>query len=384
MKRLKSIVHSLSFVSTVVLLILTVSVLFIGCPGEKGVMKVGVLLPLTGDIAEPGNQALNGVKLAIEEYNAREPRISIKLIPEDSKGKPADGVSAFKKLVEVDKVRVVIGDLISGVTLAVAPIAEERQVLLLAPGASSPKVRDAGDYIFRNWAADNFDGEVMAKYVARNKGKTRAAVLYVNNEYGVGLAEAFAKTFPEEGGTIVMKEGYDQGASDFRSLATKAKGADVDCIYLPGQPRENGLLVKQLREVGVHCLLAANLSVESPDFKLGAGTAGEGIVFSTPAFDPNSGEEGIETFIASYRDAFKKDPDVVAGHGYDAGKILARAISRAGSDVARIKDELYATKDFPGVTGVTSFDDHGDVTKAMMIKVLKGDGTASVIETYMP
>lgn len=355
-----------------------------GCAEKPKEIKIGVIAPLTGDLAEPGTKSFNGIKLAIDAYNDAKPRMQIKLIVEDSKALPTEGVNAINKLININHVNLVIGDLTSGVTLAIAPIAEGKRVVLLAPGASNPKVRDSGDYIFRNWASDNYDGEVMAEYLINKLKKKRAGVIYINNEYGTGLADAFEKTFIENGGEVVLKEKYDQGASDFRTILAKMKGSKFDCVYLPGQPRENGLLVRQLKEMEINTTITANLSVESPDFYAGAKVAAEGIIFSTPAFDINSNKKNVRKFIESYESKFKTKPDAVAGHGYDAANIMVRAIEMADYDIAKVKGEIYKIRDFPGVTGNTTFDNQGDVIKAVMIKRLNKDGGATILETYKP
>lgn len=367
-----------------VLLVATLALSLDCAKNEVKHIKIGVILPLTGDLAEPGTKSLNGIRLAVAAYNDATPPIPLELIIEDSKANPTDGVNAFNKLINIDKVKLVIGDLTSGVTLAIAPIAERNHVVILAPGASNPAVRDAGDYIFRNWASDNFDGEVMAKYLISRLRKGSAAVIFINNEYGTGLANAFEKTFIENGGEIVLKEKYDQGATDFRTILAKVRGAKSDYLYLPGQPRENGLLVRQLRELGVNNTITANLSVESPDFWAVAREAGAGIIFSTPAFDVAAHEKDTEKFVEDYESEYKTKPDAVAGHGYDAANIMIRAIKMASYDVAEVKDQLYKIEDFPGVTGNTTFDDHGDVVKAVMVKRLNPDGSALILETYKP
>lgn len=365
---------------------LLISLEMLGCAKKEKEkeIKIGVILPLTGDLAEPGTKAFNGIKLAIDAYNDTKPEIPISLIVEDSKANPTEGVNAINKLININKVKIVLGDLTSGVTLAIAPIAERHKVVVLAPGASNPKVRNAGDYIFRNWASDNFDGEVMAKYLANKPDKRKAAVIYVNNEYGTELANAFEETFIKNGGSIVLKEKYDQGATDFRSVLAKMKAANFDCVYLPGQPRENGLMIRQLKEMAINTTVTANLSVESPDFYAIAGEGGKGIIFSTPAFDSDTNKKDIKIFVEQYESKFKMKPDAVAGHGYDAANIMIQAIKMAGYDVNEVKDELYKINNFPGVTGITTFDNYGDVVKSVMIKRLSHDGSAVILETYKP
>ncbi len=359
----------------------------IGCkkdePQAKEI-KIGVIAPLTGDLAEPGTKSFNGIKLAVDVHNEAYPRIPITLIVEDSKALPTEGVNAINKLINIDHVRLVIGDLTSGVTLAVAPIAEKNRVVVLAPGASNPQVREAGEYIFRNWASDSFDGEVMAKYLIRKLFKKSAAIVYVNNEYGMELANAFERAFLGGGREVVLKERYDQGTSDFRTMLAKVKGAHIDCLYLPGQPRENGFLVRQLKEVGINTTVTANLSVESPDFYAGAQEAADGIIFSTPAFDLESNQENVRDFVTRYEAKFAAKPDVVAGHGYDAANIMIKALKMVDYDVSKVKDALYAIRDFPGVTGKTTFDEKGDVVKDVMVKGLDRDGHTTTLELFKP
>jgi len=362
---------------------LVISLGLVWC-GKKEEIKIGVILPLTGDLAEPGTKSLNGIKLAIKAYNETGDKIPIKLIVEDSKANLTDGVNAINKLINVNNVKLVIGDLTSGVTLAIAPVAEKNHIVVLAPGASNPKVRKAGDYIFRNWASDNFDGEVIANYLIKKLTKDKAVVIFINNEYGTELANAFERTFVENGGMIVLKENYDQGTADFRTILAKMSGINFDCVYLPGQPRENGLLVRQIKEMGINTILAANLSVESPDFYSIAKEGSNGIIFSTPAFDISANEENIKSFINMYEYNFKTKPDAVAGHGYDAANIMIEALKMASFDVYKVKDELYQIKNFPGVTGNTTFDEKGDVIKDVMIKRLEKDGSAVILELYKP
>lgn len=351
---------------------------------DAGEIKVGVIQPLTGDLAEPGNQALRGIQLAVSNYNSTNPSRRIKLIVEDSQANPADGVSAINKLINVDNVKLVLGDLTSGVTLAIAPIAQKEHVTLLAPGASNPKLREAGDYIFRNWTADNFDGEVIGRYLVNKMNKKSAAILMVNNEYGIGLTTAFSKVFEDLGGSVLFEEGYEQGSSDFRSIISKVNTAEIDCIFLPGHPRENGFLVRQIRELRYSQTIAANLSVESPDFYVIAKESCEGVVFSTPAFDLESNEEIVQSFRTAFESEFGVAPDAVAGHGFDAANIIIEALKRAQFNEDEVKDQLYGISDFPGITGRTTFDDHGDVIKPMMIKILNADGSASILEVYNP
>jgi branched-chain amino acid transport system substrate-binding protein len=135
-------------------------------------VRVGVVLPLTGDLAAYGNNAKDGIELAAQESNgpALGPQgISVRLLVEDSKGDPQTAVSSLQKLITIDRVSCVIGDVASSPTLAMAPIANQNRVVLLSPAASSPKITKAGEFIFRDWPSDDFEASGMAEYV-KEKG----------------------------------------------------------------------------------------------------------------------------------------------------------------------------------------------------------------------
>ena len=132
---------------------------------EEKVVKIGAILPLTGDAAKYGESAKEGIELAIKEINAEGgvKGHKIEIIYEDSQGLPTTGVSAFQKLITSNRVPAVIGGLFSSVTLAIAPIANREHVVVLSPTSSAPAITKAGDYIFRNCASDIFEGKIMAE-----------------------------------------------------------------------------------------------------------------------------------------------------------------------------------------------------------------------------
>ena len=348
-----------------------------------GPIDVGVILPLTGPVAGPGANARNGLQLAIDQFNAGSPPRRVRLIIEDSQSDPKAGMSSARKLIDIDGVKVIVGDIMSWVAMAVAPITERKGVVLFAPGASNPKFLSLGRNLFRNWASDDYDGTVMADYIANQLEFKMGGVLFVNNDYGLGLANAFQKRFKDQGGKVALSEGYDQGTTDFRPLVAKVRSmSNLEFLYLPGQPVENGYLVKQIREGGVSLPLFANLSAESPEFFSIVGAYGDGIIFTSPAFDPASESSGSASFRDAYTSKFGSPPDVTAGHGYDAGRILCQALTTCEFDLSKLRNALAATKNFDGVTGVTTFAPDREVHKDIMLKRLDQTGKATVVTKY--
>jgi len=348
---------------------------------EKEIVKIGVIMPQTGPVAEPGKNAMQGIQLAIENYNI-DATTKIQLVIEDSKSNPKDGVSAMNKLVNTDNTKIIIGDIMSSVFLATAPIAEKNKIVLFSPGASAPAVREAGDYIFRNYLSDDFDGKVMASYIFNEKGIKNVAVLTVNNDYGIGVEKTFLNEYKKLGGSVSFNEQYMQGETNFKTILTKLKSQSFEALYLICNPTENGHIVKQMKELNIKTQLFGNLSFESEAFiKLAKGSFDK-VTFSAPYFNLEEDKELNKKFNVDYEAKYKVKPDVAAALGFDVALILIKALKKSNYDVSKVKDILYTIKDFDGVTGKTTFDDKGDVLKDIYIKEISGDGGISIVKLF--
>lgn len=345
------------------------------------VIKIGVIMPLTGPVAEPGTNALRGVELSVAKFNA-EQKHQIQLIVEDSKSNPKDGVSAINKLITVDKVKIVIGDIMSSVVLATAPIAERNKVVLISPGASSPDVRNAGDYIFRIYSSDDYDGQVMAEYIFEKLHKTKAAIIIINNDYGIGVKNTFTKSFNGMNGEVVLSEFYAQGQTDFRNTILKIKNTNPEVLYIVGNPTENGNLVKQLKELNVNTPLTGNISFEHESFLTVAKYAFDCVIFSAPFLNIDSDKSFVKSFVSQYLEKYGKKPDVAASLGYDAAQIILTVIVESDFNITQVKENLYKVKNFDGITGNMTFDSNGDVLKDIYIKRIDGDGIIENIELF--
>ncbi|HUS90104.1 MAG TPA: ABC transporter substrate-binding protein [Desulfosporosinus sp.] len=341
---------------------------------ETKEIKIGAILSLTGSAAMYGKWSQNGIELAIDEmnnnggFNGR----SIKVIFEDDISIPSSAVSAAKKLIEIDGVKAILGPLTSSSVLAAAPVAEAKRVVLLSPCASSPKITEAGDYIFRNWPSDDFEGAAMAEFLAQQLHVTKVIVMAMNNEYGLGLQGVFIRRAKELGLEILGVLSFEQGATDFRTQAAQIGELKPDAVYLPGHAKEVAMIIRQCHEIGVKTIFTSGVAFGSPDVFTIAGNAAEGTYYTAPFFDPNSPNKEVRIFEEAYKARFHAEAEVFAAHAYDATKILVTALQHVGGDANRLKDALYLIRDFPGVTGNTTFDKNGDVIKPVAVKVVKG------------
>ncbi len=370
----------------IVLLIIVVIAYFILLPNPEqndDEIKIGAIFSMTGNVGAYGQRSQKGFLLAINEINNQGGIKGKKLhaIIEDAGSEPKRAVNAFNKLVESDKVKIIIGDVLSSTTMAIAPLLDDKKVLLFAPGASHPGLKGISPYFFRNWVSDDYDGFAMAHY-ARDLGKEKIAILVQNSDYTLGLANAFENEFVRIGGKIIKREIFETNENDLKPQLLKLKQENVNNIYLVGQSRENGIALKQAFELNFSPNWYANLTVETPECITIAGVSAENVVYSTPAFDTTYGNSNLQNFIKSFRHSYNDEPDATAGHAYDAVYIIKTAIERVGTDPQKIAEQIKGLKEFDGVTGLTTFDSDGNVLKNVFIKKIANGKSKFIKEFY--
>lgn len=354
---------------TIVVVVALAIVLFVTpTKKEPGEIKIGAILVLTGPNAKAGQSAKQGIDMATEEINEREGvKCRVRVIYEDDGGEPQKSVSALQKLINIDKVPAVIGPMASSCVLAVAPIAEKKKIVILSPTASNPKITYAGDYIFRNTYSDTIEGVKTAKFALKELEYKKMGILFINNDYGVGLKDAFKKKFEELGGKIVVEEGYDPKTRDFRTILTKVKEKEPEAIYIAGYS-EMGQLLRQAREMGIKVPVLSCIMFQISDIAKVAGETAEEVIYAYPSYDPEKGGKITIRFAQKFKEKYGVLPDTEAAFSYDAMKILALAMGKGDFTSAKIKNNLYNIRDYNGVTGETSFDKNGDVIKPVGFK----------------
>src|SRR5262249_42360302 len=169
------------------------------------------------------------------------------------------------------------------------------------------------------------------------------------NDYSVGLTDFFRDTAKKLGAEIVAEESYSEGDIEFKAQLTEIKAANPDVLYVPGYYTECALIARQARELGLSVPLLGGDGWDSPKTAEIGGTAVEGVYF-TNHYSAEDQRPEVQKFVADYKAKYGKTPDAMAVLGYDAMKMMADAIRRAGStDGEKIRDALATTRDFPGV-----------------------------------
>ncbi|MBW3010977.1 ABC transporter substrate-binding protein [Candidatus Woesearchaeota archaeon] len=367
--------------------IFLIAILIVGCaptelgeePAEtKEPIKIGFIGPMTGDAANIGINAIVGVELAVEEINAAggiNGRM-IKVIAEDGECSSKQTTKVTNKLIDIDKVPVIIGGQCSAETLAAAPLVDGKTVLF-SSCSSSPDVTTAGDYVFRDYPSDSFQGRYAAE-LAKELGYNKVASLYCLTDYCVAIKDVFKKRFEELGGEVVTEEAYEQLTKDMRTELIKIKDAEPELIYFTGYTEGIIVGLLQMEELGIDIPVLGGDAWDDPKIPMETGEAGEGAIYIVP------NAPLTDEFKAAMLEKTGK-PDVLActPGAYDAAHIVADIMRRVGTDPAAIKDELYKVEGYEGVSGTVTIDENGDLASAnYQVKILR-DGKAVKYEEDM-
>jgi branched-chain amino acid transport system substrate-binding protein len=318
-------------------------------------IRIGVYLPLTGQNAFGGQLELDGVNLAHKALPTVLGR-PVQLFVVDNKSDKVEAANAVARLIESDKVSVIIGTYGSSLALAGGEVAERAGVPVLGTSCTNPLVTEGKKYYFRACFIDPFQGAAAATYAFQSLGFKRAAILMdVVSDYSVGLCNFFERSYMQLGGEIVANLKYSSGDQDFTAQLTEIINRKPDVVFKPAYFAEGAIIMKQARELGGTFVIMGGDAMDNPDALTIGGSAVDGFLHTTFPYDvtmPNMSAEAkafTEAWRASYPD---KDPNVTSALGYNCYNIVLDAIPRAGSDKPEaITAALAATRDLPTALG---------------------------------
>jgi branched-chain amino acid transport system substrate-binding protein len=350
-------------------------------------IKIGEIEPLTGKEAAFGQSSHRGILLAIEEINARGGVLGrpLQLVTEDNQSKPGESATIAKKLIARDRVVAILHGGTSSQCLEAAPVAQNARIPLMATTATAPQVTAMGSYIFRSCFIDPFQGAVLAKFARTSLKTERAALLTsASSAFSIGLAKVFRESYTAAGGKIAGEQKYAEGDKDFRAQLTAIRALSPDVIVAMGYYTEGGLICRQARDLGLKVPIISADGWEAPEFIEIGGSGTNGTYYSAH-YSSESTAPAVQEFLKKYRAKYSGvTPDSLAPLAYDATQILADAIARANAtDGAKLRAALAATKDFPGVTGLTTIDAQRNASKPAVILAVR-DGRTEFVETIAP
>ena len=342
-------------------LLTTVCLLALSCgaSAQNKTVAIGYQAPLSGENAQYGTVFRNSATLAVEEFNksGRLPGVTIQLKFEDSKSDAKEGVNIARKFSDDASIVGVIGDFNSTVSMAAGQVYAQTKVPQLSQTASHPDYVKISEYQFRNINTQAYEGPLIAKW-AFDSGAKKVAVIAIQNDWGQSAAGNFVQGFKALGGTVTDTEFFNPGTRDFRSILTKIARSQPDAIFVGAFYEDGSAFLQQKVQMGLKQPVFATSSLYEKKLLELAGPAANG-VYLTSTFVVESTEPHVAAFVKNYEARYNGKPQQFAAQAYDATNIMLNAIVAAGganATRAKVRDALAATKDFPGVTGATSFD----------------------------
>jgi len=310
-------------------------------------VKIGFITPLTGFAAADGFSSLESAKLAVDYVNEHGgiKGKKLELVSYDDACQPDQASALTKKLIENDKVVVMISGSYSSPSRAAAVICQQAKVPFTSTYAVHPSIVEAGEYCHRIGMAAPIQGRTGGYFAARELAAKRIALLIMNNDFGVSLAEAFKETATKLGAQIVYEKKYPLGETEFRSYLNAIKAANPDLIYAPGYYNEAANIVSQAREVGLKCWLMGDEGYDSPKFIELAKSAANG-VFITTDLNRDSNRPMTRYFLENYKKRTNIDADMVGASAFDAVMLVSHILNKVGTDTNKIIQYWDTVKNF--------------------------------------
>lgn len=349
---------------------------------EEATIKIGAVLRLSRG-ASDGLPARHGMEIAVDQINAAGGinGKQLEIIFYDSKDDSTTAVNAVQKLISVDKVQAIVGPMMSGNVLASAPLCNRNKVVMITPSGTSPKISQAGPYVFRLCTPIHTQAKALVTKAVALSGKNNpsAAIVYSNDPYGKGCKNLFTTYLEELGITPVGVEAFQRGDKDFQAQLTNIAGKNPDILFFPGYLQETAPLMSQARQMGLTGLSVGVFGDMAPLYIELAGKAAEGHL-NASEYDEANPSETNKAFVAAYRKILAENPQasdniMFASLTYDAVRLLADAFSHGAYTGEAIRDHLASVDGFPGVTGSLSFDAQGDVQKGEVYLFQVTNGT---------
>lgn len=329
---------------------------------EANVIKIGAAGQLTGPEAVFGSDMLNGVKLAVEEWNAKGGVLGkkIELVPGDDQAEPRQAVSVANKFI-ADGVVAVVGHFNSSCSIPASEVYHKAGIPQISHASTNPRFTDQGfDNVFRVCGRDDQQGKAAADFAVQKLKAKKVAIIHDKSTYGQGFAEEFRKNLGNNA-QIVAFEGITKGEKDYSPVVTKIKAANPDLIFFGGIYTEGGLLVKQYKAVGGTAPFIGGDGIMSEEMLKIGGPATEG-TYAT--FGPDTKEvPSAKGFNENYRKKYG-EPGVYSVYAYDAANIILQSIQKTGSTDAKKLIPAIRAIDYNGALGHIQFDAKGDVKES--------------------
>ena len=336
------------YVYTVLIATLAFLLIGVGSAIAADTFKIGGLVPITGTQAVMAEDLATGLKLAEEDVNAAGGVLGkpVQVIIEDTETRPAPGMDAARKLIDVDRVGVIVGGFSSGVSLPIAKYCQSKGLVVVTGAPTSPLFEEVGDYVFMTDVLDKFKGKVIAELAVGDSGKKKFGLMFMNNAFGMALREETIKNLKALGAEITTDVVYELNKVDYKAELQRLFAKKPEAIIGTYYAKEGMVTAKQAYEMGL--LDVSKVPWYCPEMVSSFATA----VKEIP--DALEGIKGLTPLPPGdlYTEKFKKkmgrDPiTAYAAMNYDCVVMVAMAANFANStEPAKIRDALWKIADF--------------------------------------
>jgi branched-chain amino acid transport system substrate-binding protein len=344
--------------------------LLLGCQQDEAV-KIGAVLPLTGEYEIYGQAIRKGVDLAYEHLQADGSlpyKVEVTVL--DSEGDPAKAAELAEQLYD-DGALAVVGGVVTAEALQMVPVADRADRVLLSPSASNPQLTGISKNFYRVFPSDSREGTTMGNFAAGKLEVQTMVILTKEDEYARGNQEVFQSEFERNGGQVLEVIEYPPGAADFSGFVDRVMTLDPQAVYVAAYAGDISKMIKELRQRGFQGSILTTSAFASPEIIELVGEAAEGVFLTQAVFEVKSEEPKIKEFVDAFQAKYSLTPDLYAAHGYDSVMVLAEARKEGGEIEADFWRDVRGLRAYPGVTGTIQFDERGDAQKFPRVYVVE-------------
>ena len=384
----------------VIISCLVLGLVFVACgPKAPTTIKIGINAPITGDIPKVGEGTKFAAQMWLEDINAAGglevggKKYKVELVIEDNEAKAESAVKANTKMITEDEVLVIVGPQSSKQAIPAGEVANKYNTPMISPWSTNPKTTKDRPFVFRGCFLDPFQGPVVANFIKKEFGYTKAAVLYdVASDYPKGLAEFFKAAWEDVNGagSVVAYESFTTKDADFSSQLTKIIKSGAEVLFTPQYYNEVALIVQQAHQLGWKKPIVGSDSWGSAETVKLCGKDCYGQFFSTH-YAAAGAKGATKEFIDRYNKKHGYIPDDVGALTWDAIRLVQTAIENYGTitgdlkkDRQGIRDAFAKIKEFQGITGNMTFTEEGDPNKCAVIVRISDAGEFEFYKSICP
>ena len=319
---------------------------FLNCQKETApLVKIGVILPLTGDVATYGQSVKKGLDIAFGNTDST----GFKPIYEDSRADKKTAINALEKLF-FEQINFFIGDATSSVTYEIGPRIQAKNGLLIVPIATGDGIKEIGENIFMISPRNEKQTGKIARFIKEQFPGKKLGCFFKQNDYGVNIANTFFSLFDDD----VYSQAYQDGQSDFKRSLLKFQAERIGVVFLPGNYGETATILRQAKEINYRAIFIGTDGAYSPDLIELAGEASEGFLLAMMPVDYES--KVYKDFKRLFSQKYNSEPNIFDCYGYESGLIMMAAVSASPSHSTKDVRTYLQSQNFESLTGTMHFE----------------------------